>query len=168
MAGWLDAVTNPLSAATKTLQELVEVRDLVKFGDTFRKMHDEILAASANALAGYRRELELLDEIRSLKARMAEFEERKTQQERYELKPLGWGGYAYMLKPEARGTEAPHWVCTNCYANGKISIIQYGFKPKGATHMCYYCPSCNNELSCAPEALERGTQHPKWLDDDAA
>ncbi len=48
---WLDAVTNPLSAATKTLQELMEVRDLVKFGDTFRKLNSEIFPPKAAHLA---------------------------------------------------------------------------------------------------------------------
>jgi hypothetical protein len=33
MATWLEAITGPLGAATKSLQELMEVRDLVKFVD---------------------------------------------------------------------------------------------------------------------------------------
>jgi hypothetical protein len=165
MATWLDAITNPLEAATKALQELMEVRDLVKFGDTFRKMHSEILAAQQSALGGYKRELALLDEINALKARVANFETWDTQKQRYELKSLGSGGYAYMLKPDARGAETPHWVCANCFSSGRVSVIQYG-RPQTRRdgRRDYFCPSCNNEVAMSGDAFTPGTQDPRWLD----
>lgn len=160
MAGWLESVTNPLSAATKTLQELMEVRDLVKFGDTFRKMNDEILAAQRSALDGYRRELSLLDEVGALKEKAAASEAWETEKNRYELKDLGWGSFAHMLKPEARGSQPAHWVCANCYSNRHISIIQYiQIKGVGYRHIC---PACKTELNAAPESLSGNNA--RWLE----
>jgi hypothetical protein len=160
MSSWLEAITGPLNTATKTLQELMEVRDLVKFGDTFRKMHGEILAAMGSAAAGYRRELSLLEDISALKTKVADFETWDTEKERYDLKPLGWGAYAYMLKPEGRGPEPAHWVCTNCYGNKRISIIQRAFK-KGDGY-AYLCPACHADINPSDEAFENGVI--KWLD----
>jgi hypothetical protein len=159
---WLETITGPLGTVTKGLQELMEVRDLVKFGDTFRKMHSDVLAAQSSALAGYTRELTLLDEIGQLKKRVAEFETWNTQKQRYELKFLGYGAYAYMLKPDARGTEPPHWACTNCYEHGHIVTIQYGVLKRGDGH-AWFCPSCHNTVMPSHEGLGPAGK-PKWLD----
>ena len=56
MPAWLDNIMSPLNAAGDTLQKLIEVRDLAKFGDTFRKMHGEVLAAMQGAVAAQTRE----------------------------------------------------------------------------------------------------------------
>jgi hypothetical protein len=106
----------------------------------------------------------LLDRIRDLEKQMANFETWETEKQRYDLKGLGWGAFARMLKPTARGTEPPHWICTNCYGERRISVIQWGRKPKGATRNGYFCPACNNEIEPSPDALAPGTQDPKWLD----
>jgi hypothetical protein len=124
MATWLEAITGPLGTVTKGLQELMEVRDLIKFGDTFRKMHGDVLAAMGSAVAGYHREAALLEEIGDLKKRVAAFETWDDEKKRYEMKNLGHGAFAYMLKRDTRGVELPHYVCANCYGN--LSCCRFG------------------------------------------
>ena len=55
MPAWLDSIMSPLNAAGDTLQKLTQVRDLAKFGDTFRKMHGEVLTAMQGAVAAQTR-----------------------------------------------------------------------------------------------------------------
>ena len=144
MPAWLDNIMSPLNAAGDTLQKLIEVRDLAKFGDTFRKMHGEVLAAMQGAVAAQTRESALLDRIRDLEEKVRSFETWEREKNRYERRNIGWGAFAYVLKKSERGTETPHWACTNCYENGKMITLQYGRPIKGPA--IWRCPSCKNTI----------------------
>ena len=89
-------------------------------------LQKEILAAQSA-------QTELVEEISSLKAKIASFETWEAEKKKYKLKDLGWGALAYILKPEARTGEPPHWVCTNCFGNKKISIIENFMMGNGRT-----------------------------------
>ena len=34
-------------------------------------------------------------------------------------KDVDAGALVYMLKPDERGTEPPHWLCANCYGKAQ-------------------------------------------------
>jgi hypothetical protein len=157
MSVWLDNIMAPLNAAGQTLQKLVEMRDLAKFGDTFRKLHGEVLTAMQGAIAAQTREAALLEQIGALKEKIAGFETWNNEKTRYEMKGLRTGVYAYMLKRSERGTQAPHWACINCYNNGKISPFQWTTHTAQA-HRVFQCsdPRCKAEIAPGGE--------PHWLD----
>jgi hypothetical protein len=158
MPAWLEAITSPLSAASDGTQKLIEMRDLIKFGDALGKLQAQILSAQQGALAGYARELSLLEEIGGLKKRVADLEAWERDKGRYERKNVGFGAYAYVLKKPERGSETPHWACTNCYEHGKIVTLQYGrLKDRGPP--TWRCPSCKNEI-------DPGVANANWPQDD--
>jgi len=154
MAAWLDAIMSPLNAAGESLQKLIEVRDLAKFGDTFRKMHGEVLAAMQGAIAAQTREAALLERVSQLEKEVASFETWNTEKNRYELKALRPSVFAYMLKIGERGSEPPHWLCANCYENRKKSFFQWTARTAQA-YRVYECPACKAEIAPSGE--------PQWL-----
>src|SRR4051794_8174501 len=85
-------------------------------GYGLKAMNEAIEAREAHSVQAER--------IRTLEAEVASLKAWDAAKEPYELKPLGSGAIAYMLKPEARGTEPPHWLCPNCYTQGKKSFFQ--------------------------------------------
>jgi len=141
-----------------TAKALKDMNDAAIRNGAAIELTEKILAAQAAQTA-------LLDEIRELKEKIATFETWDTEKKRYELKSLGYGAFAQMLKPDARGTAPPHWVCTNCYGQRRISPIQWGKPLKGSGRNGYFCPACSNEINPSPEALTPGTQDPKWIDE---
>jgi hypothetical protein len=136
-----------LSAANDGIQKLIEVRDLIKFGDALGKLQAQILSAQQGALAAYARETALLEEISALKKRVAELEAWESAKSRYERKNVGFGAFAYVLKKSERGSETPHWACTNCYEQGKIITLQYG-RPRRVERGPdkWFCPACDNQI----------------------
>lgn len=84
MGSWLDSIMSPLSAAGDTLQKLIETRDLIKFGDTFRKLLAEVLAAQRGALTAQANEAVLLERIRELEKEIGRFETWEREKQRYE------------------------------------------------------------------------------------
>lgn len=161
MTGWLEPITKPLGAAGQTVKKLIETRDLLKFGDTFRELYAEILAATQGALDAQARESALLQRIRELEEIVRSFETWEAEKNNYELKALGWGAYAFMLKRDARGSKPPHWVCAHCYCNGKAEILQHPMIPGEGQR--WVCPACKNRIHPASTALTGG--EPRWLDD---
>lgn len=138
---------------------LKDINDATIRNGAVIELQEQILSAQAAQTA-------LLEGIGALKAKIAGFETWETEKQKYELKNLGWGSFAYMLKPDARKSAPAHWVCTNCYGNHKISVINWGMAPnKKHGPNDFYCPCCFNEVNPAPTALQPGTQNPRWLDE---
>lgn len=135
---------------------LKDINDATVRNGAVIELQEQILAAQAQQTA-------LLNHIRELEEKVANFETWDAEKKRYELKPLGFGAFTYMLKPDARGAEPPHWVCTNCYGKRHISIIQWT-NPTKTGRNGFYCPSCHAAINPAGTAFAPGTQEPKWLD----
>lgn len=129
------------------------INDAVVRNEAVIDLQGQILTAQEDYAA-------LLTKVRTLEAKVASFEKWEAEKERYELKDLGWGVLAYMLKPEARGTTPPHWVCPACFSDGKIKIIHQWFN--GGIGTVTSCPTCKVELRPSEKAYENG--EPKWLD----
>jgi len=103
----------------------------------------------------------LVDRIRELEEKARGYETWESEKQRYELKSIGPGTLAYMLKAAVRGSEPPHWVCTNCFGKGQISIIQWGMS-KGLG-MRNLCPACTTVINPDAEAFANGK--PRWIDE---
>lgn len=151
MPTWLEAISSPLKSATETLQKLMEARELLKYGDTFRKLHGEILAAQASATSGYQRELDMLKKVSALEAKVAGFENWERQKQRYQAKQFDPGITVYELKADMAEGEPIHHACPNCYAEGKARILQ------GTDKVLYrrrvrVCNACKSEFAYGPES----------------
>jgi len=119
-----------------------------------KKRDDKLIASKVDEMAGHLSEalgkliqaqsaqLAQLDEITALKAEIKKFGNWEAEKQRYELKGVGHGVMAYMLKPDVRGPESPHWLCPTCFDNGKKAY----FQASGARiqrGMVYRCKSCD-------------------------
>jgi hypothetical protein len=120
-----------------------------------------VIELQEQILAAQETQATLTEQVGTLKAHIAKFETWDAEKKKYELKDLGWGAFAFMLRPEARNGEPPHWVCTNCYGNGRISIIQ-NTQRKRKEMRGYFCPACQAEITPSQVSLD-GDGY-KWLD----
>ena len=147
MANWLSAIIDPLKAAGDTAKGLVEIRDTVKFGDAIIKLQAQIMSAQQGALAAHQREVSMAEEIRDLKSRMAQLEAWDTEKQRYALKQVGTGAFAYSPKPDMKASEPDHWLCTQCFGNRKKSFLQAKARTRREDHTTYHCSVCRGEIS---------------------
>ncbi len=145
MTSWIDSITNPLKAAGEAAQKLIELRDTAKFGDALIELQAQIIAAQQGALAAQAREAAMTEEIRDLKARMAELEAWDAEKQRYKLHDFGGETFAYILKKEESNGEPMHRICAHCYQKGHRSILQFHFR-NGYSRDVYDCPACKTEF----------------------
>lgn len=146
MAGsWADAVMSPLRAAGDVAKGLVDIRDTVKLGEVAIRLQAQILAAQQGALAGQSREADLLEEIRGLKARVAEAEGWEAEKKRYALEELPPGVFVYALRPDMANGEPTHKLCQTCFHNGKKSVLQASEQQLGQYTL--HCQPCDKYLT---------------------
>lgn len=145
MASFVDAITSPLKAAGELAQGLIEIRDTVKFGDAIIKLQAQIMAAYQGASAAQARELAMSEEIRALKARVAELEAWEAEKQRYKLEELPPGVFVYALKPETAAGEPIHRICQTCYQRDKKSILQAD--EPGCGQQVLTCHECGTKLT---------------------
>ena len=87
----------------------------------------------------------LLDEVSSLKKQMADMEKWDAEKQRYELKEVVAGQFAYTLKHEAAADEPAHKLCANCYNQNQKSILQTEIRNPGR-HEVLFCQRCGTDL----------------------
>jgi hypothetical protein len=134
------AITS-LNAAMNIAKGLISVHDVSTIQGNVIELQSEIMAAQSSALSAAQSEqFALRDRMRELEKEIACLKAWTHERTRYEMKPLIGAGVAYMLKPEERGSEPPHWICQNCYENGRaIALIKVLEKFPSATWKCPHC-----------------------------
>jgi hypothetical protein len=142
--GSIASAIGSLKTAADLAKGFLDLKEAAAVQGRVIELQGVILAAQSSALAAQSDQFALLEEIRSLKAKMADLEAWDTEKKRYERKNVGYGSFVYVLKPEERGTEPPHWACANCYEHGHIATVQLTFVPKRG--QVWTCPSCKNTI----------------------
>lgn len=134
------AALSSLKAAKDIAEAMVTLRDTSAFQSKLIEFQGKLIDANNSAFAAQDERSALLEQIRDLEKEVAKLKAWETEKERYQLKDVFLGSFAYVLKPDAEGPEPPHWLCTNCYENGKRSILQRGAS-QGPEYF-WACPYC--------------------------
>ena len=131
-----------LKSAFDFSKTLIGLRDAAMINEKVIELQRIILSAQSEAMAAQTDQVALLEAKRQLEKQIAQMEAWETEKQRYELKSGYFGGaFVYALKPEARVSEPPHWICATCYQAHKKSILQRGAEPKGG-NWPWQCPNC--------------------------
>ena len=160
----MTAIASALSSfkALKDIAEaMIGLRDAAAFRERQIEFQGKIIEAQGALFALQEERTTLIQTIRSLEEQVANWEAWDAKKKRYELKNVGHGCFVHMLKPEARGSKPPHFVCANCYEQRRISVIQYG-PPKPGASIGYFCPSCGTIILPGQEAFAGGSI--RWID----
>ena len=82
-----------------------------------------------------------LTKIDELEKEIVRLEDWSANKERYELADTGQGSLAYRLKEGVEPPEPSHWICPQCYEDGKKSILKQEMLPVGRadTLVCHRC-----------------------------
>jgi hypothetical protein len=155
----ISAAVTSLNATMQIAKAMVGLRDAETFRAKSIEMQQTILDALGNGIAAREAYATQLDRIRALEAEVAALKAWDAEKQNYELKKAGDAAVAYMLKPEVRGTQPPHWLCPNCFAGGEKSFLN----PVGAQAgrgWTFKCSNCNAQPACWLK--------PSWVDEKAA
>jgi hypothetical protein len=144
-AGEIAAAVTGIRAALDITKAMVGLRDAEAFRAKSIELQAVVLDAFEKAIEAREAHSVQADRIRALEAEVANLKAWDAQKQQYELKPIGQGAVARILKPDARGTEAPHWLCPNCFEQGKKSLLQNTNRVERG-HLLVGCVTCKLTL----------------------
>lgn len=113
-----------LKAAFDLSKAIVDVGGAVKVQAQVFDLQREILAAQSSAMGAQQAQSGLLAQIEDLRGEITALKDWGRDAERYELKAIDTGAFAYMPKHGLENGEPPHWLCTNCFAKRQKSFLQ--------------------------------------------
>jgi len=134
-----------LKSAIDITKALKDISDANLLQTKVFELTREILSAQASALDAREAQSALMDKIRELEARIAQFDAWETERRRYQLKDYGGNTFAYELRPDAANGEPIHRVCPNCFAKSQREILQFHFQTSDGQHK-YQCKACKTEF----------------------
>lgn len=144
-----------IKASLDLAKAMVGLRDAEAFRTKSIELQQVILEALDGAISAREAYSKQLDRISALEAEVADLKAWDAEKQRYELKPVGYGVMAYMLKPDARGSEPPHWLCPNCFAKRQKSFLQSSGAKVGRDTV-YKCVGCAGTVAV--------TYSPRWAE----
>src|SRR4051812_44278993 len=103
----LSAGLTSLRAALDITKAMIGLRDAEAFRSKSIELQGLILESLDNAIESRESYAAQLDRVRALETEVTQLKTWATEKEGYELKPIGRGAVAYMLKPDKRGPEPP-------------------------------------------------------------
>jgi hypothetical protein len=137
-----------LKAAKDIAEAMVSLRDTAAFQSKLIEFQGKLIDANNAAFAAQDERTALLERIRELEKQVADLKAWETEKQRYQLQEISPGASAHVLKKEAQGTEPIHWLCANCYNNGKKSILQRGQEDLDGSRRIpgWDCPTCHAKI----------------------
>ena len=108
---------NALKAAFDLSKGLKDIDDRVRLNSAVMDLQEKILTAQQSQTS-------LMETVGDLEKEVAALKAWDADKQRYELKDLGKGFYAHVLKQGMENGEDPHALCTNCYQKGFKSVLQ--------------------------------------------
>ncbi len=135
-----------LKAAKDIAEAMVGLRDATAFNSKLIEFQSKIIDANNAAFAAQDERAALLEAISRLEKQVTNLEAWDAEKKRYHLAQLAPGTVAYLVKEDARGTEPPHCICTNCYEDGKKLVLHLMKDHTGTVHIS--CPRCKSKMTC--------------------
>jgi hypothetical protein len=134
-------------ASLDILKAMVTLRDEEAFRSKSIELQNTITDALEKSIEAREAYAKQLDRVRDLEAEIARLKAWEVEKQNYEMKKCGEASVAYMLKPEARGKQPPHWLCPNCFENGRKSILVATGKQPSRLWL-FKCTTCMAEPAC--------------------
>jgi hypothetical protein len=166
----LAGMITSLKAGKDIAEAMVGLRDAEVIRGKVFELQTKMLDAQSFAFAAHDERASLIQKISDLEKELANLKAWETEKQRYDLKDVGRGSLAYVIKESMRGSEPPHQICANCYEQGHKRFLQprvSGFNRE------MFCSDCNTAItiggvdfsSALRQSAHTSEYDPYWNDD---
>ncbi|SNZ20924.1 hypothetical protein [Cohaesibacter gelatinilyticus] len=137
------ALLSGTATSIELLKTVKEIKENQEYNAAVVALNDSLYSVSKELISLQSLYAQALKEKGELEERLGKMEHWEADKERYEMQEIFTGAFAYALKPSMKGEEPEHYLCANCYTDGKKSILQPG-QLKGYKIRTHSCPRCKN------------------------
>jgi hypothetical protein len=151
----IGVVSTSLNTAINIVKAMQGVHDATIIDGKVFELQRAILDTQQSVFAANQERASLIEHVRELEKEISDLRQWDAEKNKYELIMVDstWV-YAYSRKPIPGDAQPHHFICTNCYENGKKSLLQ-------ATHhlamrkRVHVCPLCKMEIAFGYTPPER-------------
>lgn len=143
-----DPISTAIGAIGATKSALEVVKAMADFRDA-TKLNTVKFELTRLLLEAIEAQSTLVADKRDLEERIRQLEAWDGEKQRYQLAEVGRGTFAFVLKPDAQGSDPPHMACANCFNQGRRSILQRNPQTLGG-RAAFDCPSCQTKITINP------------------
>jgi hypothetical protein len=134
----------------KLFNSAAESNDAAKRSAMLVEFNQALFKYSAILVAIQQENSTLIRDKRDLEEKIVRMETWNTEKQRYAIARPHYVATVYALRRAASNGEQPHYICTNCYENGKRSILNV---QQGKSHWDYCCPAPSCKATFAANNL---------------
>jgi len=139
------AAVSGIKAAYDMARGVTKLTDDVNVKLATSDLIQALLDAQQHAVSAQQAQMELLQKIGELEAKLATVDDWKVTKARYVLHQFPAGAQAYVLREAHSGDEPYHRLCANCFEKGEKSILQTINKANGGERV--ECQRCDSKLT---------------------
>jgi hypothetical protein len=141
MLAEISAGLGSLKAAYDITKGLDSAKTQAAINDVKIPLQQHILDAQQALASANDAQTEASRRIEELEKEIGHLKDWSAEKERYELADTGQGSLAYRRREGAEPAEPAHWICPQCYEDGKKSILKNETLPVGRaeTLACHRC-----------------------------
>lgn len=129
-----------LKSAGDIVKSIIELKSVSVIQTKIIDLQSQILTAQSSAFSANAEQATMVETIRTLKEEIARIKAWESEKQRYKMYSPWNGTVVYALKKSMCNSEPPHWICTNCYEEGRKSILAQ--QQKGNSTVAFLCPKC--------------------------
>jgi hypothetical protein len=137
----IQGTISSLKFAGDIAKSFLELKTISEVRGKVIELQNAILSAQNSALAANATQASMIEEVRTLKEEIAVMKAWGSDKQRYKLISPWSGTVVYSLQESMSNSEPPHWICTNCYDDGRKSILAQ--QQDGNSFVSFLCPRCN-------------------------
>lgn len=141
----LSAAAMSFKAAKEIAEGLVGLRDTALVESKAIELRSKILDAQSSVFQANEERAILIEQVHELEKKLGALNAWNTEKEKYELKEIVEGCFAYALKVDQTSSTPYHELCTSCFQNGKKSILQLVRRDIGRAEV-KVCHDCGSEI----------------------
>lgn len=167
--GYLSMEISSAFSAIKTISELaklmIEAKTDEKAKEVAIQLQNSVISLQNIILTLQSEHSDLLDSNHELQDQIAAISNWDEVASKYKLKELAPGVFVYALAENDPREKLNYYICTKCYQDSKISILQASEATRKGTN--YSCPSCGTVITdyqskAPPRKHVRRTSSSSW------
>jgi len=151
----LQGAITSLKTAADIAKGIFDLKSMADVQGKVIELQSTILTAQSSALAAQSEQSVMVQRIRDLEEEIAHIKAWEETKQRYQLISPWKGCHVYALKESSKGPEPPHWICTQCYEDGKKPIFQNAQRYEHRIFRTIKCSRCNLEIDIHGETERR-------------
>src|SRR5258708_31971744 len=121
--GSIATAVNSLKVAGDIAVSLVNLKTMAEVQAKAIELNQKIITAQHDIFAANAAQSAFIQRISELEKEITQMEAWETEKQRYKLASLEMGAVVQALKKDMSHGEPPHYLCANCFKQGKQSVL---------------------------------------------